>query len=84
VILAVDNLPCELPRDASEHFGDALFPFVAPLVAGDYRAPYEQLGLPPELHRAVIAHAGELAPPYRYLEAALAEHAPLAVAAVGG
>jgi alpha-aminoadipic semialdehyde synthase len=83
VILAVDNLPCELPRDASEHFGDALFPFLAPLAAADYQAPYERLGLPPELLRAVVAHAGELTPPYRHLEAALAEHAPLAAAAVG-
>ncbi len=83
VILAVDNLPCELPRDASEHFGDALFPFLAPLAAADYRAPYDRLGLPPELLGAVIAHAGELAPPFVYLEAALAEHAPVAAAAVG-
>jgi alpha-aminoadipic semialdehyde synthase len=81
VVLAVDNLPCELPRDASEHFGDALFPFLAPLIAADYRLPYERLDLPPELLRAVIAHAGELTPPFRHLEAALAAHAPLAAAA---
>jgi alpha-aminoadipic semialdehyde synthase len=81
VVLAVDNLPCELPRDASEHFGDALFPYLAPLIAADYRLPYERLDLPPELLRAVIAHAGELTPPFRHLEAALAAHAPLAAAA---
>ncbi len=35
-VLAVDNLPCELPRDASEGFGRELMEHVIPLlVAGD-------------------------------------------------
>lgn len=76
VVLAVDNLPCELPRDASEHFGDALFPYLGPLAVADYRAPFERLDLPPELLGAVIAHRGELTPSFRYLEAALAAQPP--------
>ncbi len=77
VVLAVDNLPAELPRDASEHFGDALHPFVAGLAAADFEASWEHLTLPAALLGAVIAHAGELTPPFRYLEQALAEHAPV-------
>jgi len=73
VVLAVDNLPAELPRDASEHFGDSLFPFIGRLVSADFNVPYEFLSLPAAILGAVVAHAGELAPRYRYLERALQE-----------
>ena len=35
VVLAVDNLPAEFPRDASEHFGDSLFPFLNGILTTD-------------------------------------------------
>jgi hypothetical protein len=31
-VLGVDNLPSELPRDASEHFGSALLPLIPPIL----------------------------------------------------
>ncbi|NND94995.1 MAG: alanine dehydrogenase [Flavobacteriales bacterium] len=34
-VQAVDNLPCELPKDASEHFGRALIDRVLPHLLGD-------------------------------------------------
>jgi alpha-aminoadipic semialdehyde synthase len=71
VVLAVDNLPAEIPRDASEKFGDSLFPFVSRLVAADYDVPFELLSLPAAVVGAVVTHGGELAPRYRYLEDAL-------------
>jgi alanine dehydrogenase len=73
VVLAVDNLPCELPIDASQFFGDSLVRFVGPLARCDWSVPLDQLDLPPELRRAVIVHRGELTPTYRYLEQALAQ-----------
>lgn len=66
-ILAVDNLPAELPRDASNHFSRSLRGFVPALARADYERPYDELDLPPEIHRAVVTHRGELTPPYRYL-----------------
>ncbi len=73
VVLAVDNLPCELPVDASVDFGKALLPFVEALAKADYGAPFERLALPPEIKRAVIAHQGQLTPAYRYLQEFLTE-----------
>jgi alanine dehydrogenase len=67
VILAVDNLPCELPRDASAFFSAALLPFAPALAGADYRAPLESTGLPAALRRATIAHRGELTTSYAYL-----------------
>ena len=34
-VMAVDNLPCELPRDASSSFGDMLCEFVVPTLLGE-------------------------------------------------
>jgi len=73
VILAVANLPAELPRDASECFGDALLPFVAPLVETEWRTPLERLALPPELLHAVICHRGVLSPAHQHLAGFLSE-----------
>ncbi|MEM8962430.1 MAG: hypothetical protein AAGD38_13185 [Acidobacteriota bacterium] len=73
LILAVDNLPCELPRDASDQFSRALSPFVPALVRADYQQPYEALGLPAEVQRALITHRGDLAPDHAHLAQAMAD-----------
>ncbi len=60
-VMAVDNLPCELPRDASEAFGLDLMERVLPhLVRSD------EEGM---IARATIATGGELTPRFDYLEA---------------
>jgi alpha-aminoadipic semialdehyde synthase len=64
VILAVDNLPCELPVDASQHFGDALLRFLPALSRCDWSQPFGTLDLQDEIRRAVIVHRGRLTPPY--------------------
>jgi len=71
VVLAVDNLPCELPREASERFGDSLQRFVPALARCDWKSELGWRELPAELRRAVIAHRGELTEGFRYLEPAL-------------
>lgn len=67
VILAVDKLPTEMPREASSAFGDTLVPFVPELARVDYREPISRLALPPEFQRALIAHRGQLAPAQKHL-----------------
>ncbi|TVR30998.1 MAG: hypothetical protein EA390_07190 [Balneolaceae bacterium] len=67
-VMAVDILPSELPREASEHFSSALLPFLKDLSAADFLLPYKNLELPPEIMRALIVHKGELTPDYRYLK----------------
>jgi alanine dehydrogenase len=74
VVLAVDILPAELPREASEEFSSTLAPFLPALAEADFDVPFSELALPPELLGAVIAHRGELTPDYRYIEAHLAAH----------
>lgn len=68
VIVAVDNLPCELPRDASLTFSQALAPYVARLARANWNSSFEELDLPAELKRAVIAHKGNLTPEFHHLQ----------------
>ena len=59
-VVAIDNLPSELPRDASEFFGRQLIDHVLPeiLHAGDSAM----------LHRATICSGGTLNKPFEYLQ----------------
>lgn len=75
VVLAVDNLPCELPAEATRHFGDQLLRFLPSVARCDWDEELPRLEIPEEIRRAVIVHRGALAPGYRYLEDALERHA---------
>ena len=66
--MAVDNLPCELPREASVDFSRILKPFIPAIAAADLSAPFEASNLPPEIKRAVIAYRGQLTPDYEYIQ----------------
>jgi alanine dehydrogenase len=58
-VMAVDNLPCELPRDASEAFGLDLIERVLPSLVVDDRE-----GM---IARATIAENGGLTPHFHHL-----------------
>lgn len=57
-VVAVGNLPNELPRDASRYFGEQLIKYVLPDLLG---------GGSEILKRATIVAAGRLTPQYEYL-----------------
>jgi alanine dehydrogenase len=59
MVMSIDNLPCELPRDASEDFGNEFMKHVLPeLLKGDSEI----------LANATEAKNGQLTPPFQYLE----------------
>lgn len=72
VVMAVDNLPTELPVESSHVFADALLPFVPLLARCDWTKPYDQLVLPGEMLRGIIVHNGQLVPRWEHL----AQHLP--------
>ena len=65
--MAVGNLPCELPREASETFSEALVPFVPALARADLSASLDAAGLPDPIRRSVILWRGDFAPEFRYM-----------------
>ncbi len=68
VIMAVDILPAELPRDASVYFSNVLMEFIPAIASADYDVDFERLALPEPIRRAVILHRGKLTPDYQYLK----------------
>jgi alpha-aminoadipic semialdehyde synthase len=68
VIMAVEILPSELPREASVYFSTTLKRFIPTIAAADYSRDFDSLNLPPELKRAIIVYRGALTPAYQYLE----------------
>jgi alpha-aminoadipic semialdehyde synthase len=72
VILAVYNLPAELPRDASAYFGRQLEPYVAPIARANWDVSFGASELPPPVKAATILYRGEFTPQYQYLERYLA------------
>ncbi len=68
LVMAVDILPSELPRESSESFGNALAKFVPAIAKADYSVDFDQLELPAEIKRAMILHKGNLTADYKYLE----------------
>jgi alpha-aminoadipic semialdehyde synthase len=67
VIMAVDNLPSELPKDASIYFSSVLRELIPAFVKADFRVEYDQMDLPDSLKKAVIVHKGQLTADYKYL-----------------
>ena len=59
VVMAVDNLPCELPRDASEGFGEM---FIKHIIPAFFNGDKDEI-----LKRAQITHNGKLTERYKYL-----------------
>ncbi|HSP12437.1 MAG TPA: NAD(P)-dependent oxidoreductase [Salegentibacter sp.] len=60
LVMAVDNLPCELPKDASEGFGEMFMEHVIPAFFND-----DKDGI---LERARMTQNGKLTPRFSYLK----------------
>lgn len=67
VVLAIDNLPCELPRESSKYFSETLMQFIPSIVKEDFSVDFDSLDLPPEIKKAVILYHGKLTPDYQYI-----------------
>ncbi len=65
--MAVDNLPCEFPRESSIEFSMVLKNFVNDIVEADFMLPFEDLKLPYPIKQALILHRGKLTPEYEYI-----------------
>ena len=65
-VMAVDNLPCELPKDASEYFGNELLDNIIPLIiTGDK----DQI-----IENATICKNGDLTSKFEYLRGFVTEN----------
>lgn len=64
----MDHLPAEMPKEASNHFGEKLYPFAKVVVKSDPSLPFEKMtDIPNEIRNAIICCHGELTPNYSYI-----------------
>ncbi len=67
-VMAIDNLPCEFPKESSMFFSNVLKGFANDIVSADFSKPYEALNLPYPIKKALILQNGQLTPDYTYME----------------
>ena len=68
VVMGVDNLPCELPRESSEEFSKSLVNVVPNIVKADFNKDFNDCKLPDEIKKAVILYHGKLTKDYSYID----------------
>ncbi|XP_019634663.1 PREDICTED: alpha-aminoadipic semialdehyde synthase, mitochondrial-like isoform X2 [Branchiostoma belcheri] len=69
VVCSVDNLPAQLPREATDIFGDQLLPYVWEMLHSMAEVPFESQAhlFCRTLQDATIASNGKLRPKYEYI-----------------
>jgi alanine dehydrogenase len=67
-VMAIDNLPAEIPLESSIHFSGTLKSFVPALATADFSSGFDECQLPPEIRRAVILYQGNFTPDYAYMQ----------------
>lgn len=68
VVMALDNLPCELPEASSEEFGNTLSRFVPEIATADFGTEYPRLRLSPPIKNSLILHRGKFTPSFEYMD----------------
>lgn len=68
LVMSVDILPSELPRDSSIAFADALVDYVEAITMCDYDTDFDSLELPAPIKKAMILHNGEFTPEFEYMK----------------
>lgn len=66
-VMAVTNLPCELPKDASELFSQQLTPYLEQIFEADFSKPLNELEMPDEVKKAVILQRGNFTEKFEYM-----------------
>ena len=67
-VMAVDNLPCEFPRESSIEFSTVLRDFVAPICSADFSQKPQVMKLPFAIQKALILQQGNFSFDYQYMK----------------
>lgn len=67
LVCSIDNMPAQMPVEATEQFGNLLFPYVIDMLNCSTDLPFDRLQCAPEVKRAIITNNGTLTPDYEYI-----------------
>lgn len=71
VVMAVDNLPAEIPLESSVFFSQCLKPYIPAIAYADYGGTPDGCWLPDPIKKAMILFRGEFTSDYAYMKAFL-------------
>lgn len=67
LICSIDNMPAQIPKEATDFFGRLLLPYVKDMLMSDATKPFSDYNVNPEVKNAVIASNGQLTPNHEYI-----------------
>ncbi|KAI8782365.1 alpha-aminoadipic semialdehyde synthase mitochondrial [Biomphalaria glabrata] len=68
LICSIDNMPAQIPREATEYFGSLLLPYIDEMLKSNAKSPFDQYDCCPVVRNAVITSNGELTPNFKYIQ----------------
>ncbi|KAL1420475.1 hypothetical protein MTO96_024297 [Rhipicephalus appendiculatus] len=68
LVCSIDNMPTQLPLEATDYFGKLLMPYINDIIESDATKPLSQHRMSSVVEGAVIASNGKLTPSYEYIE----------------
>ncbi|XP_013114257.2 alpha-aminoadipic semialdehyde synthase, mitochondrial [Stomoxys calcitrans] len=68
LVCSIDNMPTQLPREATDMFGELLTPFVSDIIKSDAKKSLEQEEFSYPIKSAIIASNGKLTDNYQYIQ----------------
>ncbi|XP_055542095.1 alpha-aminoadipic semialdehyde synthase, mitochondrial [Wyeomyia smithii] len=67
LVCSIDNMPTQLPREATDFFGDLLYPYALDILQSDASKPLEEHHFCQPVEGAIICSNGKLTPSYEYI-----------------
>jgi alpha-aminoadipic semialdehyde synthase len=67
-VMAIDNLPCEFPRESSTDFSEMVKGFVNDIVLADGQRSFQNLKVAEPVKRAWVLLKGQFTPEYQYMK----------------
>lgn len=67
LICSIDNMPAQIPREATDFFGSLLLRYIPEMLKSDAKSPFEQYEGHPIVKNAVITSNSKLTPNFEYI-----------------
>lgn len=68
LVCSIDNMPTQLPMEATDFFGNLVYPYALDIIQSDASRPIGEHNFSPAVQSAIIASNGELMPKFKYIE----------------
>ncbi|XP_018397271.1 PREDICTED: alpha-aminoadipic semialdehyde synthase, mitochondrial [Cyphomyrmex costatus] len=68
LVCSIDNMPTQLPKEATDFFGNLLYPYALDIIQSDAKKPLDEHNFNSAVHGAIIASNGKLTPNFEYIQ----------------